>query len=97
MIFELHLSRKALLLSVYSDTLFTMHFFNTLSIGLGGSVFNLPGAVTSFGKPARSLGMAGSLLEPCVAGHRRLLWLCAKDALLLRSRSASPLFEFILL
>lgn len=97
MIFELHLSRKAPLLSVYSDTLFTMHYFNTLSIGLGGSVFSLLGAVTSFGKPARSVGMAGSLLEPRVAGHRHLSWLCARDALLLQSRSASPLFEFILL
>lgn len=94
MIFELHLSRKALLLSVYSDTLFTMHYFNMLSIGLGGSAFNLPGAVTSFGKPPRSLGMAGSLLEPRVAGHRCLLWLRAKDALLLQSRSASPLSLF---
>uniref|UniRef100_A0A8C0EM89 Phospholipid-transporting ATPase n=1 Tax=Bubo bubo TaxID=30461 RepID=A0A8C0EM89_BUBBB len=41
--------------------------------------------------------MAGSLLEPRVAGHKRLSCLRARDALLPQSCSASPLFEFILL
>ena len=54
------------------------------------------GAVTSPG-PARAVGMAGSLLEPRVAGHKRLSWLCARDALRPQSHSASPLLEFILL